>query len=162
MESLYSMTERYNNILELVTSPDVSDEDIAMALDEVALSITSKCQNGIALMQNIKQFINGADEEIKRLQKLKKHMNKRLETIEGVYIRGLKAINQPSVMTSLGTMKVKKNPAELIVDDEYIIPRKFIKQTITETVDKVTIKAALKNGQKVDGCHLEQSERLSY
>lgn len=162
MESLYSMTERYNNIMELVTSLDVSDEDIAMALDEVALSITSKCQNGIALMQNIKQFINGADEEIKRLQELKKHMKKRLETIEGVYVRGLKAIDQPYVMTSLGMMKVKKNPVKLVVDDEYMIPRKFIKQTITETVDKAAIKATLKAGEKVDGCHLEQSERLSY
>lgn len=162
MESLYSMSERYRNIMELVTSPDVSDEEIATALDGIMADIAIKCENGIALMQNIKQFIDGADSEIKRLTELKKHMKKRLETIEGVYISGLKSIDQQSVMTPLGTMKVKKNPAKLVVDDEYLIPRKFIKQTITEMVDKATIKATLKAGEKVDGCHLEQSDRLSY
>jgi hypothetical protein len=59
-------------------------------------------------------------------------------------------------------MKVKKNPPSVVIDDLSKVPTKFQHQKIEVTLDKVAIKNAIQAGEKVDGCHIEQSEKLVY
>jgi len=59
-------------------------------------------------------------------------------------------------------MKVRKNPASVVVDDITKIDSKYTRQKIQIDVDKIAIKKAIQNGEKVDGAHLEQRTSLSY
>lgn len=55
---------------------------------------------------------------------------------------------------------VKENAGSLIVENEDIIPQKYIRQKIVNSVDKIWIKEALKNGEEVAGVKLEPSYTL--
>jgi hypothetical protein len=59
-------------------------------------------------------------------------------------------------------MKVRKNPPSVAIDDLSKVPTKFQHQKIEVTLDKVAIKNAIKAGEKVDGAHIEQGEKLVY
>ena len=164
MPTLYKLTENYNNILALVGDESIPDYEIADALKVLDADIETKCSNGIGLLQQIKAYESAVDAEIKRLQSVKKMFAGRGKAIEKVYVDGLTAIDkaETGIMTERGLMKVKKNPARLVIDDEYKIPRRFIKTTIVEEVDKSTLKSSIKSGEQVEGAHLEQGVRLSY
>ena len=164
MPTLYKLTENYNNILALVGDESIPDYEIADALKVLDADIETKCSNGIGLLQQIKAYESAVDAEIKRLQSVKKMFAGRVKAIEKVYVDGLTAIDkaETGIMTERGLMKVKKNPARLVIDDEYKIPRRFIKTTIVEEVDKSTLKSSIKSGEQVEGAHLEQGVRLSY
>jgi hypothetical protein len=51
-------------------------------------------------------------------------------------------------------------------DYDHLTPaeRRYIeqKQKIDVTIDKVALKKAIQNGEKVDGAHIEQNEKLVY
>lgn len=164
MPTLYELTTNYQNILALVGDESIPDYEIADAIKVLDADIETKCSNGIGLLQQIKAYESSIDNEIKRLQAVKKRFASRRETIESIYVEGLTAIGKETtgVMTERGLMKVKKNPPRLVIDDEYKIPRRFIKTTIVEEVDKATLKSSIKSGEQVDGAHLEQGVRLSY
>jgi hypothetical protein len=66
------------------------------------------------------------------------------------------------VITRYGVMKVRKNPPAVIVDDLTKIPTRYMRQKIQVDVDKVAIKSAIDAGEKVDGAHIEQGEKLVY
>lgn len=48
-----------------------------------------------------------------------------------------------------------------VIDDESLIPRKYMTEKVTYTPDKTSIKKAIQSGEHVDGAHLENTERIS-
>jgi hypothetical protein len=89
-------------------------------------------------------------------------MESRKKRIEGAYIYALKTLGTDAILTNKGEMKVRKNPPSVVIDDVAKIPTEFQKQKIDVTIDKVALKKAIQNGEKVDGAHIEQSEKLVY
>lgn len=51
--------------------------------------------------------------------------------------------------------------AAAVIDDEAIIPREFIRVETVEKIDKRGILDALKNGENIQGAHLEYRDRLT-
>jgi hypothetical protein len=66
------------------------------------------------------------------------------------------------VITRYGVMKICKNPPSVVIDDLSKVPTKFQHPKIEVTVDKTAIKKAIQSGEKVDGAHIEQGEKLVY
>lgn len=160
MQSMYELATGYKNILELVGDPSIPDEDIQAALDTIDTNVETKVSNGIALIQSINYMSGNVDTELKRLQTYKKFLARRIAGIERNYIDGLNRMGKKSVLTERGQMKIKKNPPKVIIDDEFSIPQQFIRQTITETIDKKAVKATISSGTPVPGVHLESGESL--
>jgi hypothetical protein len=91
-----------------------------------------------------------------------KAMESRKKRIEGAYIYALKTLGTDAILTNKGEMKVRKNPPSVVIDDVAKIPTEFQKQKIDVTIDKVALKKAIQSGEKVDGAHIEQNEKLVY
>lgn len=161
-ESLYMLSERYNNVLELLGDESIPEEAIKTALEEIDGDIEMKVSNGIGLLKSMQYRVENVQTEIKRLTAYKKAVEKRIETVEGVYMDGLKRMGKSSVSTSRGDMKIRKNPQSVVLTDESLIPEVYKKQKIDIITDKVAVKEALKKGEEVAGAILVQKERLAY
>ena len=161
-ETLYALSERYNNVAELIGDETIPEEAIKTALEEIDGDIEVKVSNGIGLLKAMQYRAEAVQEEIKRLTAYKKAIEKRIETVEGVYMDGLKRLARTSVSTPRGDMKIRKNPPSVVLTDETRIPEKFKKQKIEITTDKTAVKEALKNGETVEGAMLVQKERIVY
>ena len=85
------------------------------------------------------------------------------DATNGVYPKFVVWENVPGAFSSnKGEMKVRKNPPSVVIDDVAKIPTEFQKQKIDVTIDKVALKKAIQGGEKVDGAHIEQGEKLVY
>jgi hypothetical protein len=162
MESLYSISERYNNLIALLDDETVSDDDVAAALAEVRDDVTTKGENIIAYLQKLDDIEEQAKRRKKEIDAYIKGVANRKKRLEKACIFALDNIKIKSIMTSRGELKTKKNPPAVIIDDLAKIPTQYQRQKIQVDIDKTAIKAAIKAGEEVPGAHLEQGTSLSY
>lgn len=159
--SLYSIAERYNNLLELADDPDVPQDTLNDALMQVEGAITDKVEAGCRYMMALDGACEALANEVKRLNATKKHLENRRKRIETAYIATMHCLNINSrIVPALGEIKIRKNPPSVVIDDMLKISDEYLRQKIEVVVDKTKIKTAFKDGEKVDGCHLATSERL--
>ena len=60
------------------------------------------------------------------------------------------------------TFKRRKFPPRVVVADERLLPKEYIKEKITTSIDKIAIKKALQNGDEVAGASLEQRQGVAF
>ena len=162
MKSMYSMTHEFQILTEMLEDETAPQDEIGKALIALQSDIVTKAENGMAYMAKLEEVIAGAKAEKKRIDAFIKAMESRKRRIEGAYIYALKTLGTDAILTNKGEMKVRKNPPSVVIDDVAKIPTEFQKQKIDVTIDKVALKKAIQNGEKVDGVHIEQGEKLVY
>lgn len=162
MESIFSISERYNNMLALLEDENVPQEEVNEALMEVMDDVVAKGENGIIYLHKLQNTIEAAKMEKKKIDSFIKLLESRKKRVENAYLYALDNMKMKSIMTGRGELKAKKNPAKVVVDDLTKIPTKFQRPKIQIDVDKMAVKAAIKAGEEVPGAHLEQHVSLSY
>ncbi len=162
MATLYNITERYQNLLDLCDDENVNPELIDSALAQLDGEIEDKVSGGIAVIQELKHRAAAIDAEIKRLSQMKKTTEARIEHIKQYYFDNLTSIGKTKIWTDRGTMTIAKSGGKrpLVIDDEDLIPFDFKQIVSTTVIDKDTIREALERGVEVDGAHL--GERTKY
>ena len=60
--------------------------------------------------------------------------------------------------TELGTLSIAKNPASVEIFDETLIADEYKKEKVTVSIDKTSIKNALKAGKDVQGVKLVEDK----
>jgi hypothetical protein len=156
------MTHEFQILTEMLEDETAPQDEIGKALIALQSDIVTKAENGMAYMAKLEEVIAGAKAEKKRIDAFIKAMESRKKRIEGAYIYALKTLGTDAILTNKGEMKVRKNPPSVVIDDVAKIPTEFQKQKIDVTIDKVALKKAIQSGEKVDGAHIEQNEKLVY
>lgn len=162
MENIFSVSERYNNVMRLFEDESVPQEDANEALMEVMDDVVSKGENGIIYLHRVQANIEAAKLEKKKIDNYIKAMENRKKRVEAAYVYALNNMKMKSIMTGRGELKLKKKPPAVIVDDVTQIDPKYTRQKVQIDIDKTAIKAAIKAGEEVPGAHLEQGTSLSY
>ena len=114
------------------------------------------------LLRFLDDKVAAIEAQEKRLKEAKAFLKGRAERIKGVYIEGLKRVDKKEVITDSGIMKIRNNPARVVIDNASVLPSDYFKKTVEYVPDKTAIKLALNAGQTVKGAHLEQGQSLKY
>jgi hypothetical protein len=146
----------------MVADGELTQEDFQQALAELEQSKVEKCGNAICYLNMRKQAIEAMKAEEKRISTQRKMLEKGNKSLEEAFAYVLKNMGDKEVITRYGVMKVRKNPPSVVIDDLSKVPTKFQHQKIEVTIDKTAIKKAIQSGEKVDGVHIEQGEKLVY
>lgn len=162
MESMFSLSERYNALEELLDDETIPQEEVNHALMEVMDDVKSKGENGINYLHMLDGNIELAKKRKKEIDNYIKTVERRKKRMLTAYLAAMNNMGMKSIMTGVGELKVKKNPPAVIIDDGAQIPAQYTTQKVTITPDKTKIKAAIKAGEEVPGAHLEQGISLSY
>jgi hypothetical protein len=128
--------------------------------ERLAITESQLQQKSIAYLEVIRQkeAYNGLiDAEIKRLQGLKKQTNNVIERLEETLLNAVKTFGVYTVGTQkFGTRK----SSQIIVEDVNSLPEKFKVIKVTEQADKMALKEALKNGEKIEGVYVQDNLNL--
>ena len=65
-----------------------------------------------------------------------------------------------TILTDVGELKRRKTKPLVIVDDVTAVPAEYMETKIEQKPDKNKIYDALKKGEKVAGCRLQENESL--
>lgn len=166
MNSLYSLTEQYRSLMVLADSEtDIPEEVLRDTLEGLGGEVQLKAANVARFVANQDAMAEAIDNASAAMAERAKRLRKRNEYLRNYLLMnmqaaGLKKLDSPELVVS-----VKANPAKVIVFDEAVVPADF-KRTPppapppVAVPDRKVIADALKAGQDVPGCRLEQGFRL--
>ena len=152
--------ELANDFLEVESLTEVNEEVQKQILDAITLEIENKGDGIIKFIRNEESSIKVIDEEIKRLQALKKSKNNKIANMKNYLKNCMSLMNKRKIEGNLGRISIRKNPVALEILDETLIPQQFITEEVVKTINKSAIKDLLKEGKEINGCTLTQSESI--
>jgi hypothetical protein len=150
------------SVIDMHANGDLTDEQLKEALAELAETKVEKCGNAICYLNMLKHGIEDMKAEEKRIATMRKSLEGRTKNIENAFAYVLKNMGDKEVITKYGVMKIRKNPPSVVIDDVAKLPPEYTVPKIEIKPDKTAIKKAIQNGEKVDGAHIEQGEKLVY
>jgi hypothetical protein len=158
MSSLYEITSKQQLLINEIES---LEGEITPEIEQ-ALIITENelQQKSIAYLEVIKQkesFNSLIDNEIKRLQQLKKVNGNIIDRLENNLL--LAVITFGSFTVGLQKFGTRKS-SQVIVNDVNSLPEAFKVRKVTETADKMALKKAIESGQKIDGVYILENLNL--
>ena len=154
LPSLYTLSHQYQQLLDLDVPPDVKADTLALleeSIEQKGKAIGAVLQSFDAQESALKAHLADVQAKVKAIQnhrdRLKAYLKENMENC------GIQKIESPFFVISL-----QKSPESVVVDDEAIIPDDYCK--FTRSVDKSLVKAALKDGYDIPGCHLTSGTHL--
>lgn len=127
---------------------------------ELKLQLQTKGAGIIKSFKNSEAMLNGVDEEIKRLQALKKSISNQINSRKEYIVRNMEMMGITKIETELGNLSLRKSKSVNIYD-ESLIDKKFIEIETKEKISKTEIKKAIEAGENVQGANIVEKNSLN-
>ena len=158
MKSLFNITAEALNLASALEEGEITPElENSLIINQTELQ--EKAINYAYVIRTVEIDVSAIDEEIKRLQSIKKaktnvidRMKESVVTAMGIY--GIEKVSTPTLSLSL-----RKSESIEIVNESQI-PDGFKTKKITLSPDKTRIKQAIKDGDEVQGAVLSINYNL--
>lgn len=168
-QTLWQLTEQGSKLEEMIENSinwetgevDENYDKLTDLKNEINTMVVNKGKDLIYILRKQDNYAEAIDEEIKRLQALKKSYSKKKENLSNYIKMCMIANNIKAIETPIGKISVVNNAESVEIYDESLIDKKFIKTKIEETISKTDIKNAIKNGEEVQGARLVRNTRLA-
>ena len=160
-----SRTSVAYRIADLIDALATTDDPEAIAefetmIEEGADEFREYVSNVLAMAGELEQTIAGLKSEQQRIAALVIERSQRVERLRTAVKRYMETLQLSEILTDLYTVRIRRNPASVVIDDETAIAPEYKRTTVTESVDKKAIAEALKAGAPVEGARLSHSTRL--
>ena len=156
---LYELSQNYLNLQELLENPEVPQEMVIAALDEVGEQFEDKVENIAKLIKTMEVDIKGFKEEESRLSDRRKSLENRVKGLKEYIDGAMKATGKLKIKGKLYSFNIHKNTPSLEVVNEELVPREFFKVQ-DPVLDKKEALARLKAGEDIPGLSIKQTESL--
>lgn len=141
---------------------DITEEEEKILMEffnENDGNFIEKLDNYGRIIKNIEANIIPIENELKRLQKKKRSFERIVSRLKLNIFYLFRQMRIKEKKTNIFKFNIQKNAPSLVIDDPSKIPEFYIKPQ-DPVYDTAQIKKDLKDGMKLDFCHLEQSESL--
>ena len=154
MSSLYNLKEDYKRVLEL-QAEGVDEEVIKDTLESIDDAIEDKADSYSFVIREKKGQNDTIDEEIKRLQALKRSNNNLIKLLQENLYEVMKDTGKTKFKTDLNSFWIQKSPPSIDIKYEDNIPEDFY---VTERkLQRRDLINYVKNNE-IDGVEITQSE----
>jgi len=157
-QTLYQIEQDY---LSLINEIEESDGELSQEVqDALVINEGQLKQKSISYLEVIKTkeaFNKNVDEEIKRLQAIKKRNNTLVNRLNSTLLDAVNLFGEFEVGTL--TFTTRKSESVLIDDQEQISEDYKVNKVVT-SVDRLAIKKAIKEGKEVKGATLQENKSL--
>lgn len=161
MATLYEINAELENAINQMfldvdqETGEVSDEWV-QRIEDLQMQKDEKLDNIGAIIKNKMADVKALKDEESALKARREVKEREIENLKN-YVSGvLNGEKFESARVVFGFRKSDK----VIVDNEEMIPKEFMKQKIEYSPDKVNIKKAIMDGVQVAGCHIETENNL--
>ena len=160
--TLYELTSEYLDLLAMLEDPDVDEELINDTLEALGGELEVKADGYARVMRQMDADAKAIKAEEERLANRRKSLENRTAALKSRLQQMMEVTGKVKFKTELFSFGIQKNPAAVVMDEQYIenIPECYL--IIQEPkIDKQKIKEDLKAGLDLEGiAHLEQTESL--
>lgn len=126
-------------------------QELAEQLDRI---ITEKIDNIGELVQKFKDEQDTAKAHESRIREWRKVRENAESRLKKYVHEVVEKIPSRKIQGSLYSASLRSGVESVVIEDENLIPEQFLK--IETTIDKAGLKAALKNGEAIEGARLQR------
>ena len=156
--SLYNITNSFITLFEKAENEELTQEEIQEQGNELALALKNKSTSIIGYVRNLDLTSEAIKNEIDRLTIMKKAIDNKNTKFKEYVKENMEKLDLQKIDTELGTLSIAKNPASVEIFDETLISDEYKKEKVTVSIDKTSIKNALKAGKDVQGARLVEDK----
>jgi predicted transcriptional regulator len=160
--NLYQLANDFTEQATSLADLDLDEQTIADTLEGMMFPVEVKATNVAAFVLNLESdvaAIKSAEEKLAaRRQSIEKRAKHLRDYLKSNMVRC--GISEITANDKTFAIKLKQNPESVKVEDETAIPASYFVEKVSRSLDKTLVKAAIKNGAEVPGCHLERGTRL--
>jgi Gp157 protein len=158
--TLYEITDRYQEALLLLSDPELPPEVVNDTLDAIEGEFESKALAVAAFIGNLELEAAAVREVEDRMTRRRKALEGRAESLREYLHLHMQRLKVQMVKSAELTVKIKRNPPRVVIDNEASLPDEYKELELTLKVRKQLVQKALGEGRTVPGAHLEASTRL--
>ncbi|HDL1114125.1 TPA: siphovirus Gp157 family protein [Mannheimia haemolytica] len=162
---LYEINENYRNIADLLSNPEFFENpDIIGALEAVEDEFNNKAVNTVKAIKIAEGDIETIDNEIKRLQTMKKVRQNALDRVKDYLKRNMADTGIFKIESPLFKISYAERQNAAVELDEALFLANNLNEdlvTIKITPSKTAIKKALEAGEQIIGARLVDSQILT-
>ena len=153
--SLYNITNKFVELMNKAENEELTEEEVQEIGAELEQELLNKSSNIIAYIRNGESLINAIKDEETRLEEMRKVGERKLENFKTYVLDNMERLEISTIPTSLGNLKVAKNPISVEITNEDEVPAEFKKIVTKESIDKTAIKKHFKEtGEIVSGTRI--------
>ncbi len=156
MKTLLNIRKEYTD---LITKVEESDGELTPEMEQaLAINRQELAEKSLAYVEflgNLEAQNGRIDEEIKRLQQLKRHNTQMLNFLQKGLVRAVQEFGTIRAGTHTIGLRITE---ECVVEDSSRVPDRFKTVKMDIQVDKVAVKKALKDGEHVPGVHIQHNQ----
>jgi hypothetical protein len=154
---LYEIAAEIRSILET----EEWTEETETALGELTTSLEAKAEGIAVFSDRLQAFVDYCKKEENRIAAHRKAADARIGNIKSYLKRAMETAGRDELQVGSHTVKIKKNPPKVAIDNEEEIPARYF-TVIPEQfqLNKSALAAAIKGGEEVKGAKLVQDTRI--
>lgn len=153
--SLYNITNKFIELINKTENEELTEEEAQLLSTELEQELLNKSSSIIAYVQNSEALISAIKDEETRLEEMRKTGEKKLEKFKEYVLENMNRLGLIEIPTTLGSLKVAKNPISVEVINEDEVPAEFKKEIVKTSIDKTAIKNHFKEtGEIVSGVRM--------
>ena len=164
--TLYELTADYMALQDMMCDPEVDPEILADTLEGIEGMFEDQADCYARIIRNLEAEKTAYKEEADRIRAKAQIRDNRIKWLKDKLQYSMDLTGNRKFKTELFSFNIQKNPASLVIDEQYIenIPDEYLIEQ-EPVIDKAKLKAVLKEGgekaEELEGiCHLEQGESL--
>ena len=157
-QSLYNIVVDYDKLMDDIEEAEgvLTDEQIHH-LEITEKQLQSKSIAYLSVIKSKEAINTQIDDEIKRLQAMKKRNNSLTSRLKDNLLSAVKIFGEFEVgLNKFGTRKSQS----INVEDVNTLPKEFKVIKVTESADKKALKEAIKEGKEIEGVELVDNLNL--
>ena len=156
--TLYDIKQEY---LELINQVEELEGEITPEIEEKLIINQNELQNKAIAYHSVilakDAFNMQIDNEIKRLQALKKRNNTLIDNLKNRLVGAIQTFGEFTIGTN--TFGLRKSE-RVEVEDVNQLPKEYKTIKVTEQADKIAIKKDLKLGKEIENCYIVEQFNL--
>jgi len=162
MESLklYELNNAYAELMDFAICETEVDCEIIEALDAIKDEANKKIENIGYVIKMMEGEIDTIKNEIDRLKARKTAGENRIKNLKKYIENSMLVMDKRKIQTPLMTFSIQKNPPSVEVFNIEMLDEKYRRVKVEESADKKALLADLKEGKRIDGAILRQTEGL--
>lgn len=156
MFKLYDLTDRYKNLVDLLSNKEIDKNLIYNSLETIEEEISVKVENTTKVLKSLELEAKALKEEEERIKKRRQALERNYKNLKEYVQESLLKANLRNIKTKLFTFYFRKTK-KIVLDEEQIDSKykKMVKQT-----DIASIRIDLEEGKEVRGAKLVENESL--
>lgn len=161
MSTIYEITGRLLQIIEMMEDPDMDPEVLKDTLESIEGELEDKIDGYGKVILQLESEIEAIQKEKKRLDAREKTLRSNIDRMKEIVKMSMIATGKKKIKSLLFSFSVAKNPVKMVIDDQTKIPALYYEVPEPKPeLNKTLLKENLKNGEIIEGVHLEQGESL--